>query len=87
MGVAVSVLESGLVHVLVSVVSPVLVGVRVLVLNMLVLVSGVRMGMRRLAVLVFVRVRFLVSVLTCHRPSSPLRRLRTVGRRLVGDHS
>ena len=67
MYVAVRVLESGLVYVRVSVLSPVLVGVRVLVLNMLVLMSGVRMRVRRLAVLVFVRVRVLVSVLIWHR--------------------
>jgi hypothetical protein len=40
--VAVDVFEAGLMHVLVSVLSPVLVGVRVLVRDMVVLMRGVR---------------------------------------------
>ena len=67
MDVVVRVLESRLMDVRVGVLRPVLVGVRVLVLDVLVVMSGVRMRMRRLTMLVFVRVRPLVSVLTCHR--------------------
>ena len=67
MDVVVRVLESRLMDVRVGVLRPVLVGVRVLVLDVLVVMSGVRMRMRRLTMLVFVRVRPLVGVLTCHR--------------------
>jgi hypothetical protein len=47
-------LEAGLVHVCVGVLGPVLVGVGVLVLDMLVVVRGVRVRVRNAAVLVFV---------------------------------
>jgi hypothetical protein len=46
-------LEAGLVHVCVGVLGPVLVGVCVLVLDMLVVVRGVRVRVRNAAVLVF----------------------------------
>ena len=49
-------LEAGLVHVCVGVLGPVLVGVGVLVLDMLVVVRGVRVRVRNAAVLVFVRI-------------------------------
>ena len=61
--VAVHVFEAGLVHVLMGVLGPVLVGMRMLVCHMVVLMRGVRMRVRHIAMLVFVRVRRLVGVL------------------------
>jgi hypothetical protein len=61
-GVVVRFLETGLVHVLMGVLGPVVVGVGVLVLDVLVLVRGVRVGVRDFAVLVLVRMRPFVRV-------------------------
>ena len=55
MCVVVSFLQAGLVHVAVGVLGSVVVGVSVLVLDMLVLVCGVRVGVSDPAVLVLVR--------------------------------
>ena len=62
MRVVVSVLQTRLVHVVVAVLSPVVMGVGVLVLDMLVFVRGVRVRVRDVAVLVLVRVWFFVGV-------------------------
>jgi hypothetical protein len=59
-------------HVPVAVLGSVVVGVGVLVLDVLVLVFGVRMRVSDPAVLVFVRVRAFMGVLFRHFPSSPL---------------
>jgi hypothetical protein len=61
--VAVHVFHAGLVHVLMSVLGPVIVGVGVLVGDMVVLMRGVRMRVSLFAMVVFVRVRRVVSVL------------------------
>jgi hypothetical protein len=65
--VTVNVLQAGLVHVLMGVFGPVRVGVRVLVLDVIVLVRSVCMGVGHVTVLVFVRVWRLVGVLVGHR--------------------
>jgi hypothetical protein len=59
-------LEAGLVHMPVAVLGSVVVGVSVLVLDVLVVVRGVRVGVRDCVVLVLVRVRVLVGVLFGH---------------------
>ena len=59
-------LQARLMHVLMGMFGPVLVSVRVFVLHMVVLVGRVRMGMRHVAVLVFVRVWRVVGVLFAH---------------------
>jgi hypothetical protein len=64
--------QAGLVHVLVAVLGPVVVGVRVLVLDVFVLVLGVRVRVSNPAVFVLVRVVPFVGVLITHRQSSPL---------------
>jgi len=64
--VAVHVLEVGLVHVLMRVLGPVLVGVGVLVRDVVVLMRGVRVRVSSTAVLVFVRVRRVMCVLFGH---------------------
>jgi hypothetical protein len=64
--VAVRVFQAGLVHVLMSVLGPVLVSVGVLVGHMVVLMRGVRMCVSLFAVLVFVRMRRVVGVLLGH---------------------
>jgi hypothetical protein len=64
--VAVDVLEVGLMHVLMRVLGPVLVGVGVLVRDVLVLVRGVRVRVSSTAVVVFVRVRRVMRVLFAH---------------------
>jgi hypothetical protein len=61
--VAVNVFEAGLMHVLVGVLSPVLMGVAVLVRDMVVLMRGVRMAVSFVAVAVFVCVRGVMGVL------------------------
>jgi hypothetical protein len=58
--------QAGLVHVLMSVLGPVVVGVGMLVDHMLVLMRGVRMCVSRFAMLVLVRVRRVVGVLLRH---------------------
>ena len=59
--------QIGLVHVRMCVFSSVGVGVGVVVLDMLVVVAGVRMGVSEFVVLVFVAVRFVVTVfMVCH---------------------
>ncbi len=63
---AVGFLEAGLVHVRVGVLSPVAVGVRVLVGHVVVLMRGVRMRVSHLVVVVFVRMRRFVGVLFGH---------------------
>lgn len=67
MGVTVDFLQAGLVHVLMGVFGPVGVSVGVLVLHMVMLVGGVRVGMRHVSVLVFVRVWRVVGMLFAHR--------------------
>ena len=66
MGVPVHVFEAGLVHMLMSVLGSVLVGVGVLVRDMVVLVRGVRVGVSRVVMLVFVRMRRVMGVLLGH---------------------
>ncbi len=86
MGVAVRVFEPGLMHVLMGVLGPVVMGVGVLVLDVLVLVGGVRVGMRTFAVLVLVCMRRLVAVLFGHGDSTPFCLVtRWVMTRTVGD--
>jgi hypothetical protein len=65
-GVLVNLLEPGLVQMRMGVLGPVMVGMGVLVLDVLVLVIGVRMRVLDAAVLVLVRMRALVSVLFGH---------------------
>jgi hypothetical protein len=59
-------LQPGLVHVSVAVLGSVVVGVGVLVLDVLVLVFGVRMRVNDPAVLVLVRMRSFMGVLFRH---------------------
>jgi predicted nucleotidyltransferase len=72
MCVVVSFLEAGFVHVSMGVLGSVLVGVGVLVLDVLVVVRGVRVRVSNPAVLVLVRMRPFMGVLFGHRQSSPL---------------
>lgn len=65
-GVAVNVFQAGLMYVLVSVHGPVFVGVGVLVRDVVVLMCGVRMCVSHVAVVVFVRMRRVVTVLLGH---------------------
>jgi hypothetical protein len=65
-GVLVNLLEPGLVQMRMGVLAPVMVGMGVLVLDVLVLVIGVRMRVLDAAVLVLVRMRVLVGVLFGH---------------------
>jgi hypothetical protein len=65
--VTVNVLHAGLVHVLMRVFGAIAVGVRVLMLDVVVLVGGVRVRVRDVAVFVFVRMRPVVGVLLGHR--------------------
>src|SRR5277367_870886 len=65
-GVLVSLLEPGLVHVRMGVLGPVIVGMGVHVLDVLVFVIGVWVLVRDPAVLVLVRMRALVGVLFGH---------------------
>ena len=59
-------LQVGLVHVRVGVLGPVVVGVGVLMLDMVVLVAGVRVRVGHLPVLVIVRVRIIMAVPVGH---------------------
>jgi hypothetical protein len=77
--VAVRVFQAGLVHVLMSVLGPVLVSVGVLVGHMVVLMRGVRMCMSLFAVLVFVRMRRVVGVLLGHGCHLLVRNMLSVG--------
>jgi hypothetical protein len=73
-GVVVLLLEIGLVHVLMRMFSSVVVGVGVVVLDMFVLVAGVRVRVRNFVVAVFVGMRFVVTVLMrCHFVSCGVR--------------
>jgi hypothetical protein len=65
-GMAVNVFQAGLMHVLMSVLGPVVVGVRVLVRDMVVLMRDVRMCVSHVAMVMFVRMRRVVSVLLGH---------------------
>jgi hypothetical protein len=65
-GVLVNLLEPGLVQMRMGVLGPVMVGMGVLVLDVLVLVIGVRMRVLDAAVLVLVGMRVLVGVLFGH---------------------
>jgi hypothetical protein len=65
-GVAVNILEAGLVHVLMSVLGSIFVGVGVLVGDMVVLVRGVRMCVSHVAMVVVVGMRRVVGVLVGH---------------------
>lgn len=67
MVVTVNFFQARLVHVLMRVLRPVLVGVWVFVLDMVMLVVRVRVSMRHVAVLVFVRVWRVMGVLFAHR--------------------
>jgi len=58
--------QTGLVHVLMSVLGTVVVGVGVLMCDVVVLMGRVRMNVRHLAMVVFVRVRYIVGVLLGH---------------------
>ncbi len=71
MGVTVPVLQARLVHVPMAVLGAVGMVVRVFVLDVVMLVRGVRVGVGDVAVLVFVGMRRVVGVLTGHRVSSP----------------
>ena len=62
MGVAVCILETGLVHMCMGVLGPVMVSMSVLMLDVLMVVFGVRVRVCDLAVVVLVRVRVLVGV-------------------------
>gem|GEM_PF-3936406 len=62
MCVAVRVFETGFVHMRMSVLGSVLVGVGVLVADMVMLVRGVRMCMSLIAMVVFVGVRRVMGV-------------------------
>ena len=75
MAVAVRVFHAGLVHVLMSVLGPAVVGVGVLVAYMVVLMRGVRMCVGLSAVLVLVRVRRVVGVLLGHGCQLSLRNM------------
>lgn len=66
MAVAVRLFQAGLVHVLMSVLSPVAVGVGVFVGHVVVRMRGVRVCVGLLAVLVLVRMRRVVGVLLGH---------------------
>jgi hypothetical protein len=65
-GVVVGAFEVGLVHVLMSVLGPVLVGVGVLVRHVVVVMRGVRVCVRLAAMTVFVCVRCVMGVLFAH---------------------
>jgi hypothetical protein len=65
-GVAVRVFQAGLVHVLMSVLGSVVMRVVVLMCDVVVLMRGVRVGVRHFAMLVFVRVRRVMGVLFGH---------------------
>jgi hypothetical protein len=65
-GVLVNLLQPGLVQMRMGVLGSVMVGMGVLVLDVLVLVIGVRMRVLDTAVLVLVRMRVLVGVLFGH---------------------
>jgi hypothetical protein len=62
----VRVFQAGLVQVLMSVLGPVVVGVVVLMCDVVVLMRGVRVGVRHFAMFVFVRVWRLMGVLFGH---------------------
>jgi hypothetical protein len=67
MGVVVLLPQIRLVHVRMRVFGSVVVGVGVVVLEVFVLMAGVRVGVRKFVVAVFVGVRFVVTVLmVCH---------------------
>jgi hypothetical protein len=65
-GVVVHIFEIGLVHVLVSVLGSVFMGVGVLVCDMVVLMRGVRMRVGHVGMAVLVRVRRVMVVLFGH---------------------
>jgi hypothetical protein len=65
-GVVVHVFEVGLVHVLMSVLRPVLVGVGVLVRHMVMVMRGVRVCVSLAVMVVLVCVRCVVGVLFAH---------------------
>jgi hypothetical protein len=69
--VLVSLLEACLVHVRMGVLGPVIVCMGVHMLDVLMVVLGVRVRVRDLAVVVLVRMRVLVGVLFGHLRSSP----------------
>jgi hypothetical protein len=67
--------QAGLVHVLMSVLSPVVVGVGVFVSHVVVRMGGVRVCVSLVAVLVLVRVRRVVGVLLGHDCQLSLRNM------------
>ena len=75
MAVAVRLFQARLVHVLMSVFGPVVVGVGVLVGDVVVRMRGVCVRVSLLAVLVFVRVRRVVGVLIGHDCQLSLRNM------------
>ncbi|GAB4971814.1 hypothetical protein MAHJHV55_47040 [Mycobacterium avium subsp. hominissuis] len=78
MGVLVHVLEARLMHVPMGVFGAVGVRVAVLVLDVVVLVRGVRVRVRHAAVLMFVRVRRVVGVLFAHHVLRCVKYLREI---------
>jgi hypothetical protein len=64
--VAVNVFQAGLMHVRMSVLGPVFVGVGMLVCDMVVVMRGVRMCVSHVAMVVSVRMRRIVTVLLGH---------------------
>ena len=72
---AVRLFQARLVHVLMSVLSPIVVGVGVFVGHMVVRMGGVWVGVSLLAVLVLVRVRRVVGVLIGHDCQLSLRNM------------
>ncbi len=69
--VTVNVFQAGLVHVLMSVLGPVAVGVGVRVLHVVMLVRGMCMGMNHVAVPVFMCMWCVVGVLFGHQCRLP----------------
>jgi hypothetical protein len=74
-GVSVHVLQVGLVQVLMRVLGPVFVGVGMLVVDMVVLMRGVRVCMGHTVMVVLMRVRRVVVVLFGHGVISLLRNM------------
>ena len=65
-GVAVNVFQAGLMYMLMSVLGPVFVRVGVLVRDVVVVMCGVRMCVSYVAMVVFMRMRRVVTVLLGH---------------------
>ena len=85
MSVVVRPFHPGLMHVRMGVLGSVVVSVRVLMLDVLVLMRSMRVGVGRLAMLVFMRMRSLVVVLVCHCDHLLLRGFSGPHRRLLAN--